>query len=118
MINGYEITEEEALSISTDDKILHFLEGTRLIRQQYYGHKLKLTMIINIKAGFYPENCGYCAKSIESIAPIQKYRMLDNERIIKGAEKEINDKHDIKVCAYTGMLGLGQSKKRNSDSIQ
>src|SRR5699024_1122416 len=46
-------------------------------------------MIINTKTGFCPENCGYCAQSIESTAPIQKYRMLDEETIIKGAEKAV-----------------------------
>ena len=51
--------------------------------------KVKLNMIINTKTGFCPENCGYCAQSIESTAPIQKYRMLDKETIIKGAEKAV-----------------------------
>src|SRR5699024_1674370 len=91
VINGYEITEEEALSIlnSSDDEILQLLEGARLIRHHYYGNKVKLNMIINTKTGFCPENCGYCAQSIESTAPIQQYRMLDKETIIKGAEKAV-----------------------------
>lgn len=46
-------------------------------------------MIINTKTGFCPENCGYCPQSIESTTPIQKYRMLDEETIIKGAEKAV-----------------------------
>lgn len=52
-----------------------------MIRHHYYGNKVKLNMIINTKTGFCPENCGYCAQSIESTAPIQKYRMLDKETI-------------------------------------
>lgn len=91
VINGYEINEEEALAIlnCSDLEILQLLEGARLIRHHYYGNKVKLNMIINTKTGFCPENCGYCAQSIESTAPIQKYRMLDKETIVKGAEKAV-----------------------------
>jgi len=91
VIDGYEITEEEALSILNlpHEEVLQVLEGARIIRNHYYGNKVKLNMIINTKTGFCPENCGYCAQSIESTAPIQKYRMLDKETIIKGAEKAI-----------------------------
>ncbi|TQS71843.1 biotin synthase BioB [Ornithinibacillus gellani] len=91
VINGYEIIEEEALSIldCPNEEILQLLEGARIIRHHYYGNKVKLNMIINTKTGFCPENCGYCAQSIESTAPIQKYRMLDKETIINGAEKAV-----------------------------
>lgn len=91
VINGYEIIEEEALSIldCPNEEILQLLEGARVIRHHYYGNKVKLNMIINTKTGFCPENCGYCAQSIESTAPIQKYRMLDKETIINGAEKAV-----------------------------
>src|SRR5690625_835819 len=91
VMNGYELTEEKALSILNcpDLEILQLLEGARLIRHHYYGNKVKLNMIINTKTGFCPENCGYCAQSIESTAPIQKYRMLDKETIVKGAEKAV-----------------------------
>lgn len=44
-------------------------------------------MIINTKSGFCSENCGYCSQSRDSSAPIQKYRMMDKDSIIEGAER-------------------------------
>ncbi|GGD08070.1 biotin synthase [Pontibacillus salipaludis] len=63
------------------------LHSAYQVRKHYYGNKVKLNMIINTKSGFCPENCGYCAQSINSKAPIQKYRMMDQETIMKGAEQ-------------------------------
>src|SRR5699024_2922936 len=42
---------------------------------------------INTKSGNCSENCGYCAQSRYTSASIEKYRMLDKNSIIKGAEK-------------------------------
>ena len=91
VLNQYELTEGEALQILScpDEDVLQLLDGARKIRSYYFGNKVKLNMIINTKTGFCPENCGYCAQSIESEAPIQKYRMLDKETIVKGAEKAV-----------------------------
>jgi biotin synthase len=53
-------------------------------------------MIINTKSGLCPENCGYCSQSIVSNAPIEKYRMVDKETILKGAENA----HQLNVGTY------------------
>jgi biotin synthase len=89
VINGYEITDEEAMAIldCPDDELLLLLHGAFLIRKHYYGKKVKLNMIMNAKSGLCPENCGYCSQSSVSTAPIQKYKMLDKETIVKGAEQ-------------------------------
>jgi biotin synthase len=89
VINGYEISNEEALAIldCPDDELLLLLHGAFLIRKHYYGKKVKLNMIMNAKSGLCPENCGYCSQSSVSTAPVQKYKMLDKETIVKGAEQ-------------------------------
>ncbi|NRD77329.1 biotin synthase BioB [Bacillus sp. BRMEA1] len=89
VLDGYEISNEESLSIlhSPDVELLEVLQGAYLLRRHYYGNKVKLNMIINSKSGLCPENCGYCAQSSISTAPIQKYRMVDKETILKGAEQ-------------------------------
>lgn len=87
--NGYELTNDEALNILTcpDNELLEILQAAYVIRSHYYGNKVKLNMIINTKSGLCPENCGYCAQSSISSAPIQKYRMVDKETILQGAER-------------------------------
>ncbi|MGG4168798.1 biotin synthase BioB [Rossellomorea vietnamensis] len=98
VIEGRELTNEEALSLlqSPDDELLELLHNAYLIRKHYYGNKVKLNMIINTKSGLCPENCGYCSQSSVSDAPIEKYRMVDKETIMKGAENA----HQLNVGTY------------------
>lgn len=44
-------------------------------------------MIINAKSGLCPENCGYCAQSSVSSAPVEKYTMINKETLLRGAEQ-------------------------------
>jgi biotin synthase len=89
VLNGHVISKEEALEIlnSTDTELLELLHGAYVIRHHYYGNKVKLNMLINTKSGLCPENCGYCSQSSISNAPIEKYRMVDKDTILKGAEQ-------------------------------
>ncbi|RBW70145.1 biotin synthase BioB [Bacillus taeanensis] len=89
VINGYELNEDEALSIldCSDDDLLLLLHGAFHIRKHYYGKKVKLNMIINAKSGLCPENCGYCSQSAISSAPINSYAMMNKETLLKGAEQ-------------------------------
>ncbi|PFA64505.1 biotin synthase BioB [Bacillus sp. AFS015802] len=98
VIGGAELTNEEALSIleSPDDELLELLHGAYKIRKHYYGNKVKLNMIFNTKSGLCPENCGYCSQSSVSDAPIEKYRMVEKETILKGAENA----HQLNVGTY------------------
>jgi biotin synthase len=87
VLEGQELSDAEALSIldSPDEELLALLHSAYKIRHHYYGNKVKLNMIINTKSGLCPENCGYCSQSAVSTAPIEKYRMMDKDSIMKGA---------------------------------
>ncbi|MBO0600888.1 biotin synthase BioB [Sporosarcina sp. E16_3] len=89
VIEGHELTDEEAHSIlnASDDDLLTLLHAAYTIRKHYYGNKVKLNMIMNTKSGLCPENCGYCAQSIISTAPIEKYAMMKKEEIVAGAAR-------------------------------
>ncbi|QOR68949.1 biotin synthase BioB [Cytobacillus suaedae] len=110
VIAGEEISDQQALSILNcpDEELLLLLHGAYQIRKHYYGNKVKLNMIINTKSGLCPENCGYCSQSSISTAPIEKYRMVDKENILKGAEQAYN----LKVGTYCIVAsGRGPSDK-------
>ncbi|MGD6795008.1 biotin synthase BioB [Metabacillus indicus] len=110
VINGKVLTGEESLEVLTcdDDEILSLLHGAFLIRKHYYGKKVKLNMIVNTKSGLCPENCGYCSQSSISTAPIEKYRMMNKESILEGAERAYN----LKVGTYCIVAsGRGPSEK-------
>ncbi|GAA0433521.1 hypothetical protein GCM10008983_07680 [Lentibacillus halophilus] len=80
VIYGYEINKEEAIAIlqSPNDEVLSLMDGAFQIRKHYYGKKVKLNMMISTKTGLCSENCGYCAQSIDSTAPINKHKMITN----------------------------------------
>ncbi len=92
VLNGEELSNEEALSIleCPDEDLLLLLHGAYQIRKHYYGNLVKLNMIINTKSGACPENCGYCSQSIVSTAPIETYKMMDKDEMVKGAETAYN----------------------------
>lgn len=89
VLNGQQLCDERALSIlrAPDEDLLPLLHAAYQIRKYYYGNKVKLNMIMNTKSGLCPENCGYCAQSIVSKAPIEKYSMMKREEIVAGAER-------------------------------
>jgi biotin synthase len=89
VLNGEAIKDKEALAILNcpDEELLLLLQGAYKIRHYYYGNKVKLNMIINAKSGLCPENCGYCAQSSISSAPVEKYTMANKETLLSGAEQ-------------------------------
>ncbi|MCR2821198.1 biotin synthase BioB [Lederbergia panacisoli] len=89
VLEGEELTDEEALSVlqSPDEELLLLLHAAYRVRKHFYGDKVKLNMIINTKSGLCPENCGYCAQSIVSKAPIEKYSMMKKDEIVAGAKR-------------------------------
>ncbi|RST77705.1 biotin synthase BioB [Siminovitchia acidinfaciens] len=86
---GRELTDEQAMAVldCPDDELLSLLNAVYKVRRHFYGNKVKLNMIINTKSGLCPENCGYCAQSIVSKAPIEKYSMMKKEEIVAGATR-------------------------------
>lgn len=104
VLQGYVPTREEALAIieAPDEDLLDILHAAYQIRKHYYGNKVKLNMIINAKSGLCPEDCGYCAQSIVSDAPVEKYTLLNKESILAGAQEAINRKAGTYCIVMSG----------------
>lgn len=117
VLNGNEITNEEALSIlqCPDDEILLLMYAAYKIRKTYYGNKVKLNMIMNAKSGLCPENCSYCSQSAISNAPIEAYRMVDKETILEGAKRA----YELNVGTYCIVAsGRGPSNKEVDQVVE
>ncbi|SER60785.1 biotin synthase [Gracilibacillus ureilyticus] len=115
VLRGEELTDQEAISIleCPNDELLDLLHSAYQIRKHYYGNKVKLNMIINTKSGLCPENCGYCAQSRDSTAPIKKYKMLDKQTIIQGAKTA----HERKAGTYCIVASGRGPSKRELDTV-
>ncbi|MGP4080825.1 biotin synthase BioB [Pseudalkalibacillus sp. R45] len=115
VIAGGEITDEEALSVldAPDDELLLLLHAAYQIRKTYYGNKVKLNMIMNAKSGLCPENCGYCAQSIVSKAPIDSYPMVEKQTLLDGAEQA----HKMNVGTYCIVASGRGPTNRDVDTV-
>lgn len=115
VLGGSNLTEEEAISVleAPDIEMLSILDAAYKVRKEYFGNKVKLNMIINTKTGFCPENCGYCAQSIDAKVPIQKYRMMSEEQILEGAERA----HELNSGTYCIVASGRGPTNRELDTV-
>lgn len=115
VLDGYELTETEAISVlkAPDTELLTILDAAYKVRRHYFGNQVKLNMIINTKTGFCPENCGYCAQSIDAKVPIQKYRMMSEEQILAGA----NRAHEMNSGTYCIVASGRGPTNRELDTV-
>ncbi|WP_251517221.1 MULTISPECIES: biotin synthase BioB [Staphylococcus] len=109
ILDGEDLTKEEALSIYTDDSIdtLDLVDEAYQLRKHYYGHKVKLNMILNAKSGICPEDCGYCGQS-RDMKVKTRYALVSKDKISQGATVA----NDNKIGTYCiVMSGRGPSDK-------
>ncbi len=95
------LTAEEAKSIlqSTDAELMDVLAVARRVREKFYGKRVKLNYLVNVKSGLCPEDCHYCSQSKDSEAPIEKYPLMAPEEIVAQVERGLS------VGAKRALLG-------------
>ncbi len=98
-IENQELRQEDLLAIleSSDSDVLSLVESTRRVRERYFGRKVKLQYLINIKSGLCSEDCHYCSQSKVSKAPIQKYSLMSPQEILACAKRGV-EAGATKVC--------------------
>lgn len=91
ILDGHVLTAEEGLSIlqSNDDDLLDLLAATYRVRRHHFGRKVHLYFLKNAKSGLCPEDCGYCSQSIISEAEIPRYALLNEAKLMEGAERAV-----------------------------
>jgi len=82
-------SESDALWIldGEDVALLPLLHAAYLPRAKNWGRQVKIHVLNNVQNGLCPEDCGYCAQSSRSDAPIRKYPMKRDEEILAEAEQ-------------------------------
>jgi biotin synthase len=91
ILAGHQLTSDEGLSIlrSDDDELLDLLAATFRVRRRHFGRKVHLYFLKNAKSGLCPEDCGYCSQSIVSEAEIPRYALLNEAKLMEGAERAV-----------------------------
>ncbi|MFF3732364.1 biotin synthase BioB [Streptomyces sp. NPDC002476] len=80
-------TREEALAVlaTSDDDLLDVVAAAGKVRRQWFGRRVKLNYLVNLKSGLCPEDCSYCSQRLGSKAGILKYTWLKPNEASKAA---------------------------------
>ncbi len=70
-----------------DVELLALVQAASVPRRKYYGNKIFVQILNNVQNGACTEDCGYCAQSKASKAPLQAYKQKSDEAILLEAQK-------------------------------
>ena len=79
-------TREEALAVlaTSDDDLLDVVAAAGKVRRHWFGRRVKLNYLVNLKSGLCPEDCSYCSQRLGSKAGILKYTWLKPDEASAG----------------------------------
>jgi biotin synthase len=66
-------------------QLLDTIKQASIPRMEYFGKKVRIHILDNVKNGHCPEDCGYCAQRKNANSGIQEYPMKSEEEILKEA---------------------------------
>ncbi|MYS24072.1 biotin synthase [Streptomyces sp. DvalAA-14] len=80
-------TRDEALAVlaTPDDELLDVVAAAGRVRRRWFGRRVKLNYLVNLKSGLCPEDCSYCSQRLGSQADILKYTWLKPDEAAKAA---------------------------------
>jgi biotin synthase len=87
-LDGSLPTRDEALAVlrSSDDELMDLVAAAFRVRRRFFGRRVKLNYLVNIKSGLCPEDCFYCSQRVGSAADVLKYTWLKTDEVIASAE--------------------------------
>ncbi|PRX95776.1 biotin synthase BioB [Allonocardiopsis opalescens] len=71
-------TREEALALLRPDDfdVFDVVAAAFRVRRHFFGRRVKLNTLINLKSGLCPEDCSYCSQRLGSGSDILKYSWI------------------------------------------
>ena len=102
------INESEALAIlSGKTPLLETVSSANKPREDFFGKKVRIHILDNIKNGHCPEDCGYCAQRKNGDSGIQEYSLKQPDEIFETAKKA-KESGAYRFCMVTA--GTGPNK--------
>jgi biotin synthase len=82
-------TRDEALAVLAlpDDDVLDVVAAAFRVRRRYFGRRVKLNFLVNVRSGLCPEDCSYCSQRKGSESDILKYRLLDPDSVLEATAR-------------------------------
>jgi len=103
-------TREQALALlaTGDEDILDVVAAAGRIRREFFGRRVKLNLIVNLKSGLCPEDCSYCSQRLGSASGALKYSWISPAAAADTAERAVAGGAK-RVCLVAS--GRGPSEK-------
>lgn len=117
ILNGYNITKEEAIKlVDAPLETLCFLANR--IRKHYCSNIFDMCSIINAKSGKCSENCKFCAQSAHYDTQCEKYNILPKEKILEQGKNDF-DRGVLRYSIVTSGRALqGEDIDKVYDAIE
>lgn len=78
----------EAISAIYEQPLNDLLYAAHNMHRQYHEpNSLQFSMLLSIKTGACPEDCGYCGQSGHYKTPVEKERLLSVEAVVQAAQE-------------------------------
>lgn len=80
---GRPISREDALAVlrSGDDEVLDVVAAAGRVRRHFFGRRVRLNYLVNLKSGLCPEDCHYCSQARGATSDILRYSWLTREQV-------------------------------------
>ncbi len=72
-----------------DEELMALVASASKVRRHYFGNRVKLNYLVNVKSGLCPEDCNYCSQRKGSEAGVLKYAWLGAEEVWEKVEPGI-----------------------------
>lgn len=118
-LDGEALSRSECLEVLNcpEDRILELLQAAFKVRSRYFGRKVVLHMLLNAKSGLCSEDCSYCSQSAQSKAPIEKYPLMEEDRIVQGAREAVSAKARRFCIVTSGASPSAKELDRLCDAV-
>ncbi len=90
-LRGEGPTREQALALlaTGNDELLDVVAAAGRVRRHFFGSRVKLNLIVNLKSGLCPEDCSYCSQRLGSDSDILKYSWISPEDAADTADRAV-----------------------------
>jgi biotin synthase len=106
-IRGAAPTRDEARAVLSDEyDVLDVVAAAGRVRRHFFGRRVKLNTIINMKSGLCPEDCSYCSQRLGSRSDILKYSWIGPDEAAEAADQAVRAGAK-RVCLVASGRGPG-----------
>ena len=88
VLDGPPLSEPELLRLlGPEVPLLPLLHESRIVRERFFGNRVKVHILNNAQNARCPEDCGYCSQSAVTDAPLRPYPWKSKAELVEEAKK-------------------------------